>query len=293
MALAVPNFSAGRDGETIDAITAAFETGAELLDRHTDAVHNRTVLTLVAPGPDLAAGLVAGAAACVELIDLRAHDGAHPHVGALDVCPLVYPSPEGREEARALAREVADAIAALGVPVFLYGELAAAPERAERAYFRRGGPAALAERMRAGELDPDRGPREAHPSAGATLITARPPLAAFNLELDTSDVEVARAVAARLREEGGGPAGVRAIGVDLAGTAQVSTNIADPAAVPLGVVIERVRELAAQHDAAPVAAEVVGLVPEAALAGLPADLPLRDFDPELRVLERRIEGSAR
>ena len=118
--------------------------------------------------------------------------------------------------------------------------------------------------MRAGELAPDLGPPAPHPSAGATLVTARPPLAAFNVELDTGDVEVARAVAAQLRESGGGLAGVRAVGVDLDGRAQVSTNVDDPVAVPLAAVIERVRELAAEHGARPVAGEVVGLVPEAA-----------------------------
>ena len=144
--------------------------------------------------------------------------------------------------------------------------------------------------MRAGELAPDVGPPAPHPSAGATLITARPPLAAFNVELDTGDVEIARAVAAQLRESGGGPAGVRAVGIDLAGRAQVSTNVGDPTAVPLATVIERVRELAAEHGARPVAGEVVGLVPEAAIRGLPEDVPLRGFDPERHVLERRLSG---
>jgi glutamate formiminotransferase len=142
--------------------------------------------------------------------------------------------------------------------------------------------------MRSGELAPDFGPAEPHPSAGATLVTARPPLAAFNLELDTADVEIARAIAARLRESGGGIAGVRAVGIDLGGRAQVSTNIHDPAAVPLATVIEAVRGLAAEHAARPIAAEVVGLVPEAALRDLPDDLPLPGFDPELHVLERRL-----
>jgi glutamate formiminotransferase/glutamate formiminotransferase/formiminotetrahydrofolate cyclodeaminase len=256
----VPNFSEGRDAAAIAAIAGGFG-GAGLLDRHTDVVHNRTVLTLAAAGERLVAALAAGARACVERIDMREHGGAHPCVGALDVCPLVWVAEDERERARELALEAADAIAALEVPVFLYGELAATPERRERAYFRRGGLPVLAERMAAGELVPDLGPPAPHPSAGATLVTARPPLAAFNVELDTRDVEVARAIAARLRESGGGPAGVRAVGVDLAGRAQVSTNVHDPFAVPLAAVIERVRVLAAEHGARPVAGEVVGLVP--------------------------------
>jgi glutamate formiminotransferase len=146
----------------------------------------------------------------------------------------------------------------------------------------------LGERLRAGELEPDFGPAALHPSAGATLVTARPPLAAFNVELDTGDVEVARTVAASLRESGGGLPGVRALGIGLGERAQVSTNVHDPVAVPLGAVIERVRELAAAHGARPLAGEVVGLVPAAALRLLPADVPLRGFDPARQVIERRL-----
>src|SRR5690349_4038466 len=143
---------------------------------------------------------------------MRRHEGAHPCVGALDVCPVVWPEEHQSEQARALAVAVARGIARLGIPVFLYGELASTPERAERSHFRRGGLAELTERMSAGELAPDFGPGQPHPTAGATLVTARPPLAAFNVVLGTADAEVARAVAAQLRESGGGIAGVRAVG---------------------------------------------------------------------------------
>lgn len=285
--LGVPNFSQGGDPGAIAAITAAFSGGAELLDRHSDAVHNRTVLTLTAAGAELAGSLVEGARACVERIEIGAHRGEHPYVGALDVCPLVWPAAAGRSSAREQALEVAAAIGGLGVPVFLYGALATDPSRAERAFFRRGGPEELGRRMRTGELAPDFGPPEPHPTAGATLVTARPPLAAFNLELDTGDVEIARAVAAQLRESGGGLAGVRAIGIALADRAQVSTNVHDPVAVPLGTVIERARELAATHGARLLAGEVVGLIPAAALRELPEELPLRGFDPDRQVIERR------
>lgn len=290
MALAVPNFSEGRDPDAIAAIAAAFGR-AGILDRHSDEVHNRSVLTLAAPAGELVGSLIAGAEACIERIDISAHAGEHPCVGALDVCPVVFASAGGRELARELALETAAAIGELGVPVFLYGELASDPRRVERAYFRRGGLAELAERMRGG-LAADFGPAEPHPTAGATLVTARPPLAAFNLELDTADLSIARAVAAGLRESGGGLPGVRAIAIDLGDRAQVSTNVHDPAAVPLGVVIDEVRALAAVHDARPVAAEVIGLVPEAALRGLSEDVPLRDFDPARHVLENRLEPGA-
>jgi glutamate formiminotransferase len=290
VAVSVPNFSEGRDEDAIAAIRSAFG-GAELLDRHSDPVHNRTVLTLAAGAGSLRTALADGARACLERIDIRGHDGAHPCVGALDVCPLVWLDDDGHEEARVLALAVAGDLGDLGVPVFLYGELAVSPERAERAYFRRGGVDALAGRMAAGELAPDFGPAAPHPTGGATLVTARPPLAAFNVELDTSDIAVAAAVAADLRESGGGLPGVRAIGIDLGRCAQVSTNVHDPLAVPLGAVIERVRELAARHGAAPVAGEVVGLVPRAALRGVPEDVPLRGFDPETGTLEARIAAA--
>jgi glutamate formiminotransferase / 5-formyltetrahydrofolate cyclo-ligase len=291
MALAVPNFSEGRDPDAIAAIAEAFGR-AEILDRHSDEVHNRSVLTLSAPSAELVGALVGGAEACVERIDIFAHRGEHPCVGALDVCPVVFLTPRGRALARELALEAAFAIGDLGIPVFLYGELASQPRRTERAHFRQGGVAELAERMRSGALAPDFGPAEPHPRAGATLVTARPPLAALNVELDTGDASIARAVASRLRESGGGYAGVRAIGVDLGDRAQVSTNVHDPVAIPLAMVIDEVRALAAGHGARPVAAELVGLVPAAALRELPEDVPLRGFDPERQVLERRVPGGA-
>jgi glutamate formiminotransferase len=286
--IAVPNFSEGAEHQAIEAITLAFGAEAELLDRHSDAVHNRTVLTLAGTAEELQRALLAGTEACIERIDMTTHAGAHPCVGALDVCPVVWPTPAGEAPAGELAQALAPAIGELGVPVFLYGALAADPLRAERAFIRRGGPAALGERLRSGELEPDFGPAALHPRAGATLVTARPPLAAFNVELDTSEVEVARAVAASLRESGGGLHGVRALGIELGERAQVSTNVHDPAAVPLGAVIERVRELAAAHGARPLSGEVVGLVPAAALRLLPADVPLRGFDPARQVIERRL-----
>lgn len=291
MLLAVPNFSEGRKGGRIDAISSAFATGAALLDTHSDAVHNRTVLTLSAPPGSLAGALVNGARACVEEIDMRRHDGAHPCIGALDVCPVVWLNDADRDAAREEALSAARHIGAKAeVPVFLYGDLAKHPSHRERAFFREGGPVELGARMASGELRPDFGPAEPHPSAGATLVTARPPLAAFNLELEEARIDVARAIASRLRESGGGPPGLRAIGIDLdRGRAQVSTNVHDPIAVPLAQVVERVRELAAPHGASIASAEIVGLVPEAALANWPEDIPLPDFDPAKHVIERRVQ----
>jgi glutamate formiminotransferase / 5-formyltetrahydrofolate cyclo-ligase len=286
--LAVPNLSEGRDAELIAAVRGEFERGAVLLDSHSDPIHNRTVLTLAEGAGPLADALTVGAAACIDRLDIAIHEGAHPRIGTLDVCPLVFLDESEREAARGQAMAAAAGLAALEVPVFYYGELASEPRRRERAFFRRGGPGELARRMRSGELEPDLGPGEPHPRAGATLVTARPPLAAFNLLLDTGELEIAVAIAAELRESGGGPAGVRAMAVDLDGRAQVSTNVHDPVAVPLAKVIRIVRELAGERGVEVASGEVVGMVPEAALRGLGDDLSLGGFDRERQVIERRL-----
>jgi glutamate formiminotransferase / 5-formyltetrahydrofolate cyclo-ligase len=291
--LAVPNVSEGRDPARIAALEQAFGGGrARLLDRHSDPDHDRTVLTLAGEPAALRESLLAGAGAAIEAIDMGAYAGLHPAVGALDVCPLVWLDAAGREAALAEALALAELIGALGVPVFRYGELATSPERRERAYFRNGGLAELWLRMESGELSPDEGPAEPHPTAGATLLTARAPLAAFNVELDGGDVEVARAVAAGLRESGGGLPGVRAIGLELSsGRAQVSTNVHDPLATRLATVVARVRELAAPLGARPLEAELVGLVQAAALDGYPADVPIRGFDPARQTIEGRLAAA--
>jgi glutamate formiminotransferase / 5-formyltetrahydrofolate cyclo-ligase len=287
--LAVPNVSEGRDAECLGRLERAFTRGVSLLDRHSDADHGRSVFTLAGqPGP-LAEALATGAEEALETIDMQGYGGAHPAIGALDVCPVVWFSPGDHEAARSEAMVVAEQIGGLGVPTFLYGELARDPGRTERAYFRNGGLAELWLRMESGELRPDFGPDLPHRTAGATLVTARPPLAAFNVELGSDDVEVARAVAAGLREAGGGLTGVRAIGLLLSsGRVQVSTNVHDPLTVPLGEVVERVRALAAPLGARPLEAELVGLIPEAAVDRYPEDVPIRGFDPRRHVIEQRL-----
>lgn len=291
--LAVPNVSEGRDAARIEALQRAFTHGAELLDRHSDADHNRTVFTLAGAGAALRDALIGGAEQALETIEMSAYSGLHPAIGALDVCPLVWLDPSQRSAARSEAIELATQIGGLGVPVFLYGELASRPGHAERAYFRNGGLAELWLRMEGGGLRADFGPELPHPTAGVTLVTARPPLAAFNVELDSADVELARAVAAGLRESGGGLPGVRAIGLALSsGRTQVSTNVHDPFTVPLGEVVERVRALAQPLGARPLEAEVVGLVPQATLAGYPGDVPIRDFDAAKQTIEARLPASS-
>jgi glutamate formiminotransferase/glutamate formiminotransferase/formiminotetrahydrofolate cyclodeaminase len=273
--IAVPNVSEGRDPLVLATIGDALATaGARVLDVHSDPDHHRSVFTLAAAPGTLSDALIAAAREVVRLVDVRAHPGIHPHVGALDVAPIVYVDADRRGAAVAEALVLADRLGdELQLPVFLYGALGEGRTRAE---IRRGGLTALTERMRTHELRPDYGPPEPHPTAGAVLVAARPPLIAFNLELaPPATLDDAKRIAADIREGGAhGLPGLRAIGLTLAArenVAQVSMNIEDHLALPLKTVVEAV----AAH--APVAeAEVIGLPPEAAFAGFPADLPVRN-----------------
>ena len=262
--VAVPNVSEGRDTAMLDAIGAAFATDADVLHRSEDPDHHRAVFFLAGEPGRLHRALAAGAAEAAARIDLRAHDGLHPRVGALDVAPVVFLDEAQRGAAIAEALLAADAIGRKGIPVYLYGELADGRTRAE---LRRGGPAGLAERG----TPPDYGPRALHPSAGATLVAARAPLIAFNLELEPpATLDDARAIATAIRA----PAlpGVRALGLHLArqDVVQVSTNIEDHRAITATEVLDAVRARAAVAGA-----ELVAPAPEAALAGWPADVALR------------------
>lgn len=288
--LAVPNVSEGTETTHIDDFRKGFAADpVALLDEHTDGVHNRTVFTLAGSDAALLRALRDLACKAIEVIDITRQRGAHPRIGALDVCPIVWPSPALRNDARETALAVAEQLGSIGLPVFLYGDLASSPERQERSFFRRGGTPALEERMRSGELRPDLGPEWPHPTAGAVLVTARAPLAAFNVELDGASIEAGAAIAAALRESGGGLRGVRAIAVDLGGgRTQISTNVHDPAGVPLRRVVEEVRRLAAEHNAVPKSAELVGLVPAAALDHYPEDVPIAGDDPHGRTIEAKL-----
>ena len=285
--VAVPNVSEGRNAETIDRVEKGFFP-ARFIDLHSDADHGRSVFTLAAPQGELSDGLVAGAAATLHNVDLTRHDGLHPFVGALDVMPVVYRNEAQRGPACAEALTAAARVGAeLDLPVFLYGELATTAEHRERAWLRKGGWRELAARIARGALRPDFGPARAHPTAGAVLATARPPLVAFNVDLASSDLELARRIAAELREAGGGLPGVRAIGLFLEerGRAQVSTNVHDPASTPLRMVVDVVRSRAEVAQA-----ELVGLAPAAALEGFPDDVPLRGFSPERHLLENALRS---
>src|SRR4051794_36679145 len=283
--MAVPNVSEGRDTAALESIERGFHPAA-FLDLHLDADHGRAVFTLAAEQGELAEALVSGAREVVARVDLTKHEGLHPHVGALDVMPVVYLDDERRGAACAEALTAAALIGEeLDVPVFLYGELATRPEHRERSFLREGGWRQLASRMESGELAPDYGPARIHPTAGALLAAARPPLIAFNLDLETDDIEVARRIAAELRESDGGLPGVRALGLYLPerGRAQVSTNVHDYTATPLKRIVEAVR---AEADVAE--AELVGLAPEAAFEGFPEDVPVRGFSPERHLIENAL-----
>ncbi|MBJ7330071.1 MAG: hypothetical protein JHC95_09260 [Solirubrobacteraceae bacterium] len=283
--VAVPNVSEGRDLTVVGAIADAFTHGpARVLDVHDDPDHHRSVFTIAAPPGSLAPALAAGAQATIDRIDLRADRGTHPHVGALDVCPVVYLDDARRGAACAEALATAADLGALGIPVFLYGELADGRTRAE---LRRGGPAELARRVADGELVPDFGPKAIDPAIGATLVAARAPLLAFNLELaPPATLDDARAIAGAIREGGAqGLPGVRALGLTLparGGVAQVTCNVEDHRAVPLARLVAAV----AAHTRV-AECEVVGLPPRAAFDGFPADLPLRNR----RTLEDALDAS--
>lgn len=269
--LAVPNVSEGRDANVIAQIGDAFSaTGARLLDVHSDADHHRSVYTLAGDTDQLVSALVAGARACMELVDLRAQRGSHPHVGALDVAPVVYIDRARRGAACAAALVAGEEIGRAGIPVFLYGELAGGRTRAQ---LRRGGLAALTERS--AELRPDFGPPHPGPRTGATLVAARAPLVAFNVELAApAALDDARAIAALIRDGGAeGLPGVRAIGVALTAggscRAQVSTNVEDHRRTTLAQLVAAVARHAAIERC-----ELVGLAPEAAFDSFPEDVPV-------------------
>jgi len=305
--LAVPNVSEGRDEPTIAAIGGALVGGVRLLDVHSDRDHHRSVFTIAGRPGELAEAVLALVREAVERIDVMgragggsSETGQHPHVGVVDVAPIVYLDERARGAACAEALVLADRIGEeLQVPVFLYGELTGTEPSAmrSRAQLRRGGPAGLAARIAgleqgassggAGDrLRPDFGPSRMHPTAGATLVAARPPLVAFNLQLAPSaSVADARRIAAMIREGGSeGVPGLRAIAVALDGdVAQVSMNVERPFEVPLAMVVEAVG-----RHAEIASAELVGLAPRVAFDGFPQELPIPGFDPARHLIENAL-----
>jgi glutamate formiminotransferase len=287
----VPNFSEGRDRATIDAIGVALSASARLLDVHADPDHNRSVFTLVGENGPLVEALLAGIVVARERIDLRRHEGAHPRIGAADVVPVVPLRPGDMQRARAAALELARRIGDdLGLPVFVYGELA--PGRGP-AFFRQGGTEELARRLAAGELTPDCGPPELDPGAGGVIVGARRPLIAFNVDLRAATAEDARAIASVVRERDGGFPGVRALGLDLpgAGRVQVSMNVEDWEASALHEILAGIDAAAAARGVEVAGSELVGLMPAgAAAAAAGAMLRIEGFDASRLIETRLLEG---
>jgi len=261
----VPNVSEGRNASAVAAIAEAFSgAGARMLDTHVDGDHNRAVITLVGDDRGVEEGLVAGIDEARRRIDLQTHEGVHPRVGAADVVPVVPLAPADLGRAVDVALAVGSSVGdELGLPVFLYGEIG---DGRRPAFFRRGGPGELQRRVDAGELEPAFGPRRLDPAAGAVLLGVRAPLVAFNLEL-LGTLDVARDVAAAVRESSGGLPGVQALGLRLgAGRIQVSTNVVDLDATPPHVMVERIVAEAAARGAEVGRGELVGLLPARCVA---------------------------
>jgi glutamate formiminotransferase len=289
----IPNVSEGRRPEVVDALVAALSgtPGVRLLDRSSDASHNRSVLTLVGDAPSLKAATLALVEAAVNAIDLRTHKGEHPRLGAVDVVPFVPIEGVTMADCVALAKEVGAEVASrFGVPVYLYEEASDNPLRRNLEDIRRGEFEGLRAKMASSGWTPDFGPAAPHPSAGATVIGARMPLIAYNINLATDRLDVARKIAAAIRYSSGGLRYVKAMGVKLEdrNLAQVSINLTNYEKTPMFRVFEMVRREAERYGVNVLESEIIGLVPSAALvAAAEFHLQLERFSPE-QVLENRL-----
>jgi glutamate formiminotransferase / 5-formyltetrahydrofolate cyclo-ligase len=290
----VPNFSEGRRPHVVDEIVTAMAAveGVSVLDRTSDASHNRSVVTLVGSGEDLVEAAVRGAAVAAERIDLREHSGEHPRMGATDVVPFVPVANTTMARCVELARHCGQRLGdELGIPVFLYEAAATRPERRNLAHVREGQFEGLRELIgRDPARDPDFGPRAIHATAGATAVGARKFLIAYNVNLASGDVKLAKGIAKAIREKDGGFPCVKAMGFHLADRdlAQVSMNMVDFETTSLLTVYEAIEKLARQAGVEPLESELIGLAPAAALpAAVARRVKLRDFDPAMQIVERR------
>jgi glutamate formiminotransferase len=292
----VPNVSEGRRADIIAALAAAIRgNGVHILDQSSDSSHNRTVFTLAGEPEPLHDAVVRLFGAAIELIDLRAHDGVHPRMGAVDVVPFVPLEGATMEQSVTLAkRTAADVAARFQVPVFLYEAAADHDERRSLSEIRRGGTEGVAIRMRQSAWRPDFGPNQPHPTAGVTAIGARPILIAYNVNLASNRLGVAKRIAAVIRESGGGLAHVKALGMQLDhGVVQVSMNLTNYTETSMMMAFDAITREAAADGVRVLESEIVGLVPRDALPGDPARrLKLRAQDMD-KVLETRLENETK
>lgn len=289
----VPNVSEGRRQDVVDALAAAIESvrGARLLDRSSDGTHNRSVFTVAGNAEAITHAVLHLFEVAIGAIDLRTHTGAHPRLGAVDVIPFIPISGVTMADCVRVARTTAAEVAArFDLPVFLYEEAASTGARRNLANIRRGEFEGLAAKMASPEWTPDYGPSRPHPSAGATVIGARAPLVAFNINLATDRVETAKSIAAAVRESSGGLPFVKAIGLALEerGLVQVSMNLTNFERTSIAQVFDAVRQEAERRGTTIVESEIVGLVPAAALpAAAERTLRLAGFTDD-QLLERRL-----
>jgi glutamate formiminotransferase len=289
----VPNFSEGRRPEIVNQIADAMRAvpGATVLDIQSDTDHNRSVITTVGTPDAVAEAAFQGAAMAARLINLDEHQGAHPRIGATDVIPFVPVSDVTMKECIALAQQVGERIGReLEIPVYLYEQAATRPERQNLADVRRGEYEGLKTAITTPERAPDYGPARLGP-AGAIAVGARGFLIAFNVYLNTSDVNVAKAIAKALRHSSGGLRHVKALGLLVEGTAQVSMNMTDYTQTPLHRAVELIRVEARRYGCLVTRSELVGLLPQQALLEAAAwYLQLDGFDPQ-QVLENRLANA--
>jgi glutamate formiminotransferase len=310
----VPNVSEGRRRDVVDRLAAAIETvpGVFLLDRTSDASHNRSVFTLAGEHAPVQDALEALVGTAIHEIDMDAHTGEHPRIGAVDVIPFVPLGPTTMDDTISLAREFGARIAdRFELPVYFYANAASRPERVKLADVRRGGYEGLRDEIAQRGREPDAGPSRLHPSAGAVAVGARPFLIAYNINLASQDVDLAKRIARRVRESGGGLPRVQANGfwIEELRRAQVSMNLLDFAVTPLWLVWDTVRDVAAEDGVELAESELIGLAPLAAflavaeragaapedpverrLAAAAAYLRLRDFSP-MQALELRLKAA--
>jgi glutamate formiminotransferase len=289
----VPNFSEGLDRRKVLSIVNAMRMdGVQLLDWSLDADHNRSVVTIAGRPKDVIEAAVRGAGRASELIDLTRQSGVHPRIGAADVIPFVPITGVSLEQCAMYARQAgAEIWRRHGIPVYFYEFAAARPDRANLEDVRRGQFEGLREAVRKEPARrPDIGGPDLHPTAGASAIGARKFLIAWNVYLDKPDVTAARAIARDIRDSSGGLRGVKAMGALVHGRAQVSMNIVDFRATPVSEVFSAIQQKAKPHHVQVTDGELIGLIPESAYdAESEWARQLKDFDPELKILERRLE----